>query len=201
VTIRNALNLCILLVYAITLPLSGVLNATERKAPILAVIDFYPFGYWSKNEGSKEKEAKGMAFDIADIIEKYSGITIDAHLMSTPRAIRSASIGQNDLLFSYKDDLMVPNVTWLGNVGCLVPLIVPRIGSGITTLDDLNKNKKIGFVRLGCFDVSRKERSYIKSVPLNDNFLMVKMLIRKKNRCNRYQQCRAKRVLKQPGHY
>jgi len=180
VTIRNALSLCILLIYATTLPLSGVLNASERKDPILAVIDFYPFGYRSKSGVSEENEAKGMAFDIAEVIEKYSGITIDARLMSTPRAIRSASVGQNDLLFSYKDDLMVPNVTWLGNVGCLVPLIVPRIGSGITTLDDLNKNKKIGFVRLGYFDVNRKERSRINPVPLNDNFLMVKMLIRKR---------------------
>jgi len=180
VTTRNTPTLCISFVYAITLLCSTVLNASERRDPILAVIDFYPFGYWSKDEGSEAKKAKGMAFDIADVIEKYSGITIDARLMSTPRAIRSASVGQNDLLFSYKDDLMVPNVTWLGNVGCLVPLIVPRIGSNIKILDDLNTNKKIGFVRLGYFDINLKERWRIKPVLLNDNFLMVRMLIRKR---------------------
>jgi len=180
VTTRNSLTLCISLVYTVTLLCSTVLNASEQRAPILAVIDFYPFGYWSKDEGSETKKAKGMAFDIADVIEKYSGITIDARLMSTPRAIRSASVGQNDLLFSYKDDLMVPNVTWLGNIGCLVPLIVPRIGSDIKTLDDLNTNKTIGFVRLGYFDINLKERWRIKPVLLNDNFLMVRMLIRKR---------------------
>lgn len=182
-TIRNALSLSILLVYAAALPFSSVSNASEQSKqtnPILAVIDFYPFGYWSESIDSEGKKAKGMVFDIAEVIEKYSGITIDARLMSTPRALRSASVGQNDLLFSYKDDVMVPNVTWLGNVGCLVPLIVPRIDSGISTLNDLNKDKSIGFVRLGYFDVSRKERLHIKPVPLNDNFLMVKMLIRKR---------------------
>ena len=179
-TKHNALTLSIPLIYAAILLCSVVVNASERKDPILAVIDFYPFGYWSKDEGSEIKKAKGMAFDIADIIEKYSGITIDARLMSTPRAIRSASVGQNDLLFSYKDDLMVPNVTWLGNVGCLVPLIVPRIGSEINVLADLNKNKKIGYVRLGYFDVAQKDHWHINPVPLNDNFLMVKMLVRKR---------------------
>ena len=179
-TTPNALALCILFIYAASLLSSKAVHASERKDPILAVIDFYPFGYWSNDPDSKGKKPKGMAFDIANVLEQYSGITIDARLMSTPRAIRSASIGQNDLLFSYKDDLMVPNVTWLGNIGCLVPLIVPRNDSKINVLTDLNKNKKIGFVRLGYFDVAQKEHWHIKPVLLNDNFLMVKMLIRKR---------------------
>lgn len=119
-----------------------------------------------------------MAFDIETVLERYSGIDIDGRLMSTPRALRSASIGQNDLLFSYKDDDMVPNVTWLGNVGCLVPLVVPRKGAGIATLADLNKGKRIGFVALGYFDVNQRDRWNLEPVVLNNNFLMVNMLAR-----------------------
>jgi len=147
--------------------------AAERTRPVFAIIDFFPFGYLSS-----EQNAEGMAFDIEKVLEKYSGIDIDGRLMSTPRALRSASVGQTDLLFSYKDDDMVPNVTWLGNVGCLVPLVVPRKGSGITSLADLNKRKRIGFVGLGYFDINRRHQWDLEPVVLNNNFLMVNMLSR-----------------------
>ena len=148
------------------------LSATERQEPILAVIDFFPFGY-----SLDDNIPRGMVFDMATVLEEISPLKIDARLMSVARALRSASIGQNDLLFSYKDDQMVPNVTWLGNVGCLTPLIVPHKDSGIKTLDDL-ADKRVGFVSLGYFDVKMKSQWPIKPVLLNDNFIMLKMLLR-----------------------
>jgi len=148
------------------------LAATERHEPILAVIDFFPFGY-----SLDDSIPRGMVFDIEKALEKVSPLKIDARLMSVARALRSASIGQNDLLFSYKDDQMVPNVTWLGNVGCLTPLVVPHKDSGIETLDDL-AGKRVGFVSLGYFDVKMKFRWPIEPVFLNDNFIMLKMLLR-----------------------
>jgi len=148
------------------------LFATERQDPVLAVIDFYPFGYLLD-----DNIPRGMVFDIEAVLEEVSSLKIDAKLMSTPRALRSASNGQNDLLFSYKDDEMVPNVTWLGNVGCLTPLVVPHKDSGINKLSDL-AGKRVGFVGLGYFDVKVKSRWPIKPVVLNNNFIMLKMLLR-----------------------
>jgi len=148
------------------------ISATERQEPILAVIDFFPFGY-----ALDDKRPRGMGFDIEQALEEVAPIKIDARLMSVARALRSASIGQNDLLFSYKDEQMVPNVTWLGNVGCLVPLIVPHKDSGIESVEDL-AGKRVGFVSLGYFDVRMKSRWPIKPVLLNDNFIMLKMLLR-----------------------
>lgn len=120
---------------------------------------------------------RGMVFDIAAVLEEFSTINIDAKLMSVPRALRSASNGQNDLLFSYKDDKMVPNVTWLGNVGCLTPLVVPHKNSKVNSLSDL-AGKRVGFVGLGYFDIKMKKRWPIKPVVLNNNFIMLKMLLR-----------------------
>ena len=148
------------------------LSATEREEPILAVIDFFPFGY-----SLEDNIPRGMVFDIAKELEHVSSLKIDARLMSVARALRSASIGQNDLLFSYKDDQMVPNVTWLGNLGCLTPLVVPHKDSGIEKLEDL-AGKRVGFVSLGYFDVKMKSRWPLKPVFLNDNFIMLKMLLR-----------------------
>jgi len=148
------------------------LFATERQIPILAVIDFYPFGYLLD-----DNIPRGMVFDIEAVLEEISSLNIDAQLMSVPRALRSASNGQNDLLFSYKDDKMVPNVTWLGNVGCLTPLVVPHKDSDIKKLSDL-AGKRVGFVGLGYFDIKMKSRWPIKPVVLNDNFIMLKMLLR-----------------------
>jgi ABC-type amino acid transport substrate-binding protein len=148
------------------------LFATERQNPVLAVIDFYPFGY-----SLDDNIPRGMVFDIEAVLEEFSDINIDAKLMSVPRALRSASNGQNDLLFSYKDNEMVPNVTWLGNVGCLTPLVVPHKNSGINELTDL-AGKRVGFVGLGYFDIKMKSRWPIKPVVLNNNFIMLKMLLR-----------------------
>ena len=138
----------------------------------MAIIDFYPFGYVADDQ-----KPRGMVFEIAEIIEQLSGVTIDTRLMSVPRALRSASVGQNDLLFSYKDEVMVPNVIWLGNIGCLVPLLVHRKDSGIRTLADL-AGKRVGYVGLGYFDTRRKNDWAILPKPLNNNFLMLKMLQR-----------------------
>jgi len=151
---------------------SQSLLANERQDPVLAVIDFYPFGYLLD-----DNIARGMVFDIEAVLEEVSTLNIDAKLMSTPRALRSASNGQIDLLFSYKDDEMVPNVTWLGNVGCLTPLVVPLKDSNIKTLSDL-AGKRVGFVGLGYFDIKMKSRWPIKPVILNNNFIMLKMLLR-----------------------
>lgn len=144
----------------------------ERSAPALAIIDFYPFGYALPDGGPE-----GMVFDLSAAVEELSGITIDERLVSVPRALRSASIAQNDLLFSYRDEVMVPNVTWLGNVGCLVPLVVPHRNSGIKTLADLH-GKRVGYVGLGYFDVRMSKRWDLVPVVLNNNFIMLKMLAR-----------------------
>ncbi|MBL4900080.1 MAG: transporter substrate-binding domain-containing protein [Colwellia sp.] len=151
---------------------SAQLFAIERHSPILAVIDFYPFGYVLD-----DNVPRGMVFDIEAVLEEVSSLNIDAKLMSTPRALRSASNGQNDLLFSYKDDEMVPNVIWLGNVGCLTPLVVSHKDSEIKTLSDL-AGKRVGFVGQGYFDIKVKSRWPIKPVILNNNFIMLKMLLR-----------------------
>ncbi|MBL4823297.1 MAG: transporter substrate-binding domain-containing protein [Colwellia sp.] len=146
--------------------------AAEREQPILGVIDFFPFGY-----SLEDNIPRGMVFDIEAVLEEVSSLKIDARLMSVARALRSASLGQNDLLFSYRDEQMVPNVIWLGNVGCLTPLVVSHKSSGIKTLDDL-AGKRVGFVSLGYFDVKMKSKWPIKPVLLNDNFIMLKMLLR-----------------------
>ena len=146
--------------------------AGQREAPILAIIDFFPFGY-----AIEDGPPQGLVFDLEKEIEQLAQLEIDARLMSVPRALRSASIGQNDLLFSYRDDVMVPNVIWLGNLGCLVPLAVHRKDSGIRTLDDL-AGKKVGFVGLGYFDTRRRLDWAIEPKRLNNNFIMLKMLVR-----------------------
>ncbi len=146
--------------------------ADESEAPILAIIDFFPFGFVL--EGQKPQ---GMVFEIEHALEQLSGLPIDARLMSLPRALRSISVGQNDLLFSYKDDVMVPNVIWLGNLGCLVPLVVSHIDGGIKKLDDL-KGKRVGYVGLAFFDSKQRQDWDLTLVKLNDNFIMLKMFLR-----------------------
>lgn len=150
----------------------SVASPPTRVSPALAVIDFYPFGYTARDNSEK-----GVVFDIVELLEEQSLVTIDEKLMSVPRALRSASLGKNDLLFSYKDEIMVPNVEWLGNLGCLVPLAIPNKNSGVKTHEDLN-GKKVGFVGLGYFDVRKRNQWNIEPVVLPNNFIMLKMLVR-----------------------
>lgn len=143
----------------------------QASSPVFAIIDFFPFGY------TDQGKQVGLAYDAIAEVERISGIDIEPKLMSVPRALRDVSLGKVDMLFSYKDPKMVPNVTFLGNIGCLTSLIVPRKDSGITAYDDMH-GKRIGFVGLGYFDVRKRDVWNIQPVVVNDNFIMLNMLIR-----------------------
>lgn len=143
----------------------------ETSSPVFAIIDFFPFGY------SRDGEAVGLAYDAIEAVKSHSGVEITPKLMSVPRALRDVSHGKVDMLFSYKDPVMVPNVTFIGNIGCLTSLIIPGKDSGIKDYEDMH-GKKVGFVGLGYFDVRKRDTWDIKPVVVNDNFIMLNMLIR-----------------------
>ena len=147
-------------------------SAQAEPDPVLAVIDFYPFGYLDH-----QGRPKGMFFDFARAITAESGIEIDARLMPVPRALRDASNGQVDLLISYKDPVMVPNVKFIGNVGCLTANVIPAKASGIQSLDDLT-GRRIGTISGGYFQKRFRDRIRYDEVSVPSNQAMLKMLVR-----------------------
>ena len=146
--------------------------ALAADRPVLAVIDFFPFGYRDK-DGSE----KGMFFDFAAEIGKRTGQEIDARLMPVPRALRDASRGDVDMLISYKDPVMVPNVHFVGNVGCLTAYIIPGKGTGIKSIEDLG-GQRIGAIGSGYFEKRFRGKIPYMEVRVPTNQAMLKMLVR-----------------------
>ncbi|RED45766.1 substrate-binding periplasmic protein [Aestuariispira insulae] len=159
--------------FALCLLLS-TLHAKADNAPTLAVIDFFPFGYRDQSG-----TPKGMFFDMTEAIANDSGIKIDARLMPVPRALRDASNGQVDMLISYKDPLMVPNVVFIGNVGCLTANVIPARNSDIKSMEDLS-NRRIGTISGGYFQKRFRDKIAYQEVSVPSNQAMLKMLVRQR---------------------
>lgn len=163
-------GLLICLLAGIVFP--GMLSAAEDKRPVMAIIDFYPFGY-----RDADGEAVGMFFDMADAISADSGVDFDLKFLPVPRALRAAERGSVDMLISYKDEEMVKNVSFVGNVGCLTAYLVPGRDSGIYTLADI-AGRRIAEIGGGYFQKRFSARMDFEHVVVPSNESMLRMISR-----------------------
>ena len=138
----------------------------------VAIIDFFPFGYADTNG-----KPTGMFVDMLKVIQQKVGIPLQPILLPVPRAIRAVSSGELDMLISYKDPIMVPNVKFVGNIGCLSSLLVPSHNINMSRLEDLN-NKTVGFITGGYFHKRFSENYGIIPMQVPSNESMMRMLIR-----------------------
>ncbi|MBF0620505.1 MAG: transporter substrate-binding domain-containing protein [Magnetococcales bacterium] len=164
------MDLRVLVLFVFLLLPGGFVTAENR--PTLALLDFFPFG----RAGDSGKPI-GLMVDMIREIEKASGIPIDIKLMPIPRALRSVTLGEADLMISYKDDQMLPGVTFLGNMGCLQALLIPHGNSHISSLDDLT-DKRIGFISKGYFHIKFAHQFGLIPVEVPSNESMLHMTLR-----------------------
>lgn len=150
-------------------------GAEEPRVTLRAgVLDFYPFGYDGPGD-----EVLGLSVDLFEIVLERSGMNLQAELLPVPRALSAAARGEVDLLYSYKAEDMIAGVDFLGNVGCLTSLIVPRAGVEITSLDEMG-DLRIGYVAAGYFAIRFVPRYPMIGFPLPSNETMFRMLVRGK---------------------
>ncbi len=154
------------------LTLIASFQVASAQAAKVAIIDFFPFGY-----ADSTGNPTGMFVDMLKVIQQKVGIPLQPVLLPVPRAIRAVSSGQLDMLISYKDPIMVPNVDFVGNVGCLSSLLVPSHDVNINRLEDLS-GKKVGFITGGYFHKRFSEGYGIIPMQVPSNESMMRMLIR-----------------------
>ncbi len=163
-TSKSLLKLVIIYICCIT-------NLFAQTAKV-AIIDFFPFGYTDHNGN-----ATGMFIDMLEIIQTNIGTPLQPVLLPVPRALRAVTSGEIDMLISYKDPIMAPNVKFVGNVGCLSSLLVPNHKIIINGLRDL-KNKRVGFITGGYFHKRFSHNYGLIPMQVPSNESMVRMLIR-----------------------
>lgn len=168
----------LLIIAAMMLALPGQLvvahtaTADTAERLTLAVIDFFPFGF---RDG--EGRVRGLAQDAATAISRHSTLPIEPLLLPVPRALRSMTRGEVDLLISYNDPVMVPNVSFIGKLGCLNSMIAFRKGLRPSGLKEL-AGMRIGFVAGGYFQKRFSGRFDLQEVLVPSNESMLRMLLR-----------------------
>jgi len=166
---KRLLNILLILSVSI-----GSIPVLGEKKPSVAIIDFFPFGYTDKLGNPT-----GLFWDMAEEISQEMGVEFDIQLLPVPRALRDVSSGQIDMLISYKDPLMVPNVEFLGKVGCLTSMLIPSIKHNPENLSDLAK-LKVGYITGGYFDKRFSQKLDIVQTEVPSNEAMLTMLIRQR---------------------
>lgn len=150
-----------------------IANAEEHEGTLRAgILDFYPFGYEDQNQ-----QTQGLSVDLFETILEYAGLSLESELLPVARALSAAQRGEVDLLYSYKAEDMISGVEFLGKVGCLTSMVVPRSDVTITSLEDLS-DLRVGFIAAGYFAVRFAATYPMTGVPLPSNETMLRMLVR-----------------------
>lgn len=147
-------------------------NQAELSIPSIAIIDFFPFGF-TDNAG----QPQGLFIEIAEVISKQLGQEFNIKLLPVPRALRGVSSGKIDMLISYKDPVMVPNVEFLGKLGCLTSYLIPSAKHKPQNLQQLD-SLKVGYITGGYFDKRFSRTLNIQPVEVPSNEAMLTMLLR-----------------------
>lgn len=172
-TIARARVLSVSVLVAMNLvltPLSLAESPAELKIDA-SVLDFFPFGY-----RDKAGRVAGLSVDLFNAIGKTGGFVVKSHLLPVPRALSATTFGEVDILYSYRDEEMIKGVEFLGNVGCLTSLVVPRVGIAFNRLEDMN-GRRIGFINAGYFAIRFAPEYDLVPFPLPSNETMLRMLV------------------------
>ena len=172
--VNRMMSICFAAMFFFILHAIPASSAESSNRPVVhaAVLDFFPFGY--RDAGGA---VVGLSVDLFRSIAEEAGLELDAHLLPVPRALAATTLGEVDILYSYRDSEMIKGVEFLGNVGCLTSLVVPRAGFDIRTLYDLS-SMRIGYINAGYFAIRYVPNYKMVPFPLPSNETMFRMLIR-----------------------
>lgn len=99
--------------------------------PIFAIMDWSPFG-WQDREN-----AKGILVNIVRLIEKELGVELMVVIAPMTRVVDGMENGRYDFTVAYRDPIVMSDVNYLGDVGCLNNNVVSLKRRPITTLREL----------------------------------------------------------------
>lgn len=124
---------------ALALAFSFVVMATPisravAQAPVPAnftIVDWAPFG-WQERDG-----AYGLFVTIVQLIDRHRKIESDITITPMARLIRGMEEGVFDFTVTYRDPIILTNVEYLGDIGCLTNNILSMQSRPVSTLEQL----------------------------------------------------------------
>lgn len=104
----------------------------DSEGPRFGIVNWFPFGW------VEDGQPQGMFVDMAAAIDRALGLEERIVIAPVPRVFRSMQEGEFDFTISYRDQVMMSEVEYLSDIGCLRSLIVSRQTRPALKLDDLN---------------------------------------------------------------
>ena len=177
--LKDATGLKFLRLTGLALSLSliwiGSLRAAEPGAALkFAVFNFFPWSY-TDDRG----EVQGISVDIVKLLSQRMGQPILPHRVSVARAFRDVQVGAVEFVLAYRDPQMVPRVAFVGDFGCLRPMVTLRSDVLVSDISGFSGHR-IGFVSGGFYDTHYKGRLATTDVLVNSVNSMIKMIARER---------------------
>lgn len=171
----RAIFLLLISILSIFFVFEGKSEAQEKNDRIKVVVfESFPDAF-----KGKDGNYQGTSIDITRVLEEGLGVNIDTEVTSWPRIMGGVGTGQFDITYLFKLKAIEDKVYFLGRVGCLADLIVPRKGLQINSLDDL-EGLRVAMLRNAAFDKATSKIGNFSKIRTKESEAMLKLLVRQR---------------------
>ena len=148
-------------------------HSKDASSPLrMGIFGFFP---WATEDSHGNMQ--GVTYEIAEMMRQELNAPMEIRLQSVARAFRDLEQGDIDLIFAYKDPVMLPSVSFMSTVGCLTPQLFTLKDSGISSLESA-KGKRIGVAGGGYFVIHHGGKYGFEEIAVNSMGAMIKMMLR-----------------------
>ena len=144
----------------------------QETPPIAALFEAFPEAY----KGA-DGNYQGTLVDITEVLSQGINHTIEKQITNWPRIIAGLGTEKFDIAYLFRVPAFEAKVHYLGRLGCLADLYVPRRGLKISGLQDLT-GLRVGFLRNAAFHKATDEANHFEKLAVSDSESVMRLLVR-----------------------
>ena len=161
------------LLFLLAILVPGWLNcARAETAARLVVWDSFPEAF-----RAEDGQLRGTLVDFTRLLEDEFGFPLSLEVTNWPRIIANLGSEHYDFAYLFRLKSFEPKVHYLGTLGCLADLFVPRSGITVRTVEDL-AGLRVGYLRNAAFDRATRDMEHFEKLPVTDTESVLRLLVR-----------------------
>ncbi|RED52149.1 substrate-binding periplasmic protein [Aestuariispira insulae] len=155
---------------AVWLPFPHQTKAGE--APRVVVWEAFPEAY-----RDQAGDLQGTLVDFTRLLEQDYGQPFQLEVSNWPRIMAGVGTNQYDIAYFFHLSSLEPKLHYLGLMGCLADLFIPRQGIKVSNLDSL-AGLRVGFLKNAVFDRATRDDNRFEKLPVQDTVTVLRLLAR-----------------------